>query len=125
GRAGSRACGRGVCGGRCARGRLRAVVVLIWRSRLRLGACRMIEPKGRAAVWTDERGREERAPERGGKTAGQSAPEASRKHSMIEPKGRTGRRPGTPDTREAILAVARRRFAAPGYDATPPRGVAP
>ena len=35
------------------------------------------EPKGRAAVWTDERGREERAPERGGKTAGQSAPEAS------------------------------------------------
>jgi hypothetical protein len=28
------------------------------------------EPKGRAAVWTDERGREERAPERGGKTAG-------------------------------------------------------
>ena len=39
------------------------------------------EPKGRAAVWTDERGREERAPERGGKTAGQSAPEASEKHS--------------------------------------------
>jgi uncharacterized OB-fold protein len=35
------------------------------------------EPKGRAAVWTDERGREERAPERGGKTAGQSASEAS------------------------------------------------
>jgi 4-hydroxy-3-methylbut-2-en-1-yl diphosphate reductase len=34
------------------------------------------EPKGRAAVWTDEGGREERAPERGGKTAGQSAPEA-------------------------------------------------
>jgi len=27
------------------------------------------EPKGRAAVWTDERGREERALERGGKTA--------------------------------------------------------
>jgi len=47
----------------------------------------MSEPKGRAAVWTDERGREERAPERGGKTAvkrdGEAggAPEASRKHS--------------------------------------------
>ena len=38
----------------------------------------LAEPKGRAAVWTDERGSEERAPERGGKTAGQSAPEASR-----------------------------------------------
>ena len=32
----------------------------------------MSEPKGRAAVWTEERGREERAPERGGKTAGQA-----------------------------------------------------
>jgi phage tail-like protein len=38
-------------------------------------------PKGRAAVWTDEGGREERAPERGGKTAGQSAPEAHSKQS--------------------------------------------
>jgi len=38
----------------------------------------LAEPKGRAAVWTDEGGREERAPERGGKTAGQSAPEASK-----------------------------------------------
>jgi hypothetical protein len=32
----------------------------------------MAEPKGRAAVWTDERGREGRAPERGGKTAGKA-----------------------------------------------------
>src|SRR5215469_12647559 len=37
--------------------------------------------RGRAAVWTDERGHEERAPERGGKTAGQSAPEARGQHS--------------------------------------------
>jgi len=41
-------------------------------------------PKGRAAVWTDEGGREERAPERGGKTAGQSAPEAQSKQSAPE-----------------------------------------
>jgi len=43
------------------------------------------EPKGRAAVWTEERGCEERAPERGGKTAVKGdgevggAPEASEK----------------------------------------------
>jgi len=43
---------------------------------------------------------------------------------MTEPKGRTGRRPGTPDTREAILTEARRQFATRGYDATALRGIA-
>lgn len=37
---------------------------------------------------------------------------------------RTGRRPGTPDTRDAILAAARREFATRGYDATSLRGIA-
>jgi AcrR family transcriptional regulator len=37
---------------------------------------------------------------------------------------RTGRRPGTPDTRDEILAVARRQFATRGYDATSLRGIA-
>jgi len=37
---------------------------------------------------------------------------------------RTGRRPGTPDTRETILTAARRRFATRGYDATSVRAIA-
>jgi AcrR family transcriptional regulator len=37
---------------------------------------------------------------------------------------RTGRRPGASDTRDQILAVARRRFGTRGYDATSLRGIA-
>ena len=37
---------------------------------------------------------------------------------------RTGRRPGTSDTRDQILGVARRLFATRGYDATSLRGIA-
>ncbi|WP_319458655.1 TetR family transcriptional regulator [Micromonospora sp. RTP1Z1] len=37
---------------------------------------------------------------------------------------RTGRRPGNPDTREAILTAARAAFAERGFDATSIRGIA-
>jgi AcrR family transcriptional regulator len=37
---------------------------------------------------------------------------------------RTGRRPGTQDTRDEILAIARRGFATRGYDATSLRDIA-
>jgi AcrR family transcriptional regulator len=37
---------------------------------------------------------------------------------------RTGRRPGTPDTRQMIIEVARSKFAERGYDATSLRSIA-
>jgi AcrR family transcriptional regulator len=37
---------------------------------------------------------------------------------------RTGRRPGVPDTRDAIIEVARRKFGSRGYDATSLRSIA-
>ena len=37
---------------------------------------------------------------------------------------RTGRRPGNPDTREAILTAAREAFAERGYDAASIRAIA-
>jgi AcrR family transcriptional regulator len=37
---------------------------------------------------------------------------------------RTGRRPGTPETRDEILAAARRQFAARGYEPTSLRAIA-
>ena len=53
------------------------------------------EPKGRAAAWTDERGREERAPERGGKTAGPA------------PRRRAGKGQHLASAREVRLAMSR------------------
>ena len=38
--------------------------------------------------------------------------------------GRTGRRPGNPDTREAILGAARTAFADKGYDGASIRTIA-
>ncbi len=43
---------------------------------------------------------------------------------MIRLVARTGRRPGKPDTRLAILAAARDAFAESGYDSTSIRGIA-
>jgi len=42
----------------------------------------------------------------------------------VRPKGRTGRRPGSSGSREAIAEAARRRFAELGYEGTTIRGIA-
>jgi AcrR family transcriptional regulator len=44
--------------------------------------------------------------------------------STAEPARRPGRRPGNPDTREAVLAAARTAFAARGFDGATIRGIA-
>lgn len=43
---------------------------------------------------------------------------------VVTEQPRTGRRPGRPDTRETILAVARAKFAAAGFDKTSVRAIA-
>jgi AcrR family transcriptional regulator len=44
--------------------------------------------------------------------------------SRLRAGGRTGRRPGRPETREAILAAARAGFSGEGYDGATIRGIA-
>jgi AcrR family transcriptional regulator len=44
--------------------------------------------------------------------------------SAAEPARRSGRRPGNPDTREAVLAAARAQFAERGFDGATIRGIA-
>ena len=82
------------------------------------------EPKGRAAVWTDER-----APEQGGKTAGQGAPEASEK-IVISPVRLHYEHTASPTETSFLRGLADGRLLAQRCPACakvyiPPRGACP
>jgi len=68
------------------------------------------------------RGRGRRRPAR--PRAGGGHPAEEDQLSTAEPARRPGRRPGNPDTREAVLAAARTAFAARGFDGATIRGIA-
>ncbi|WP_324275955.1 TetR family transcriptional regulator [Blastococcus brunescens] len=67
-----------------------------------------------------DRGR--RRPARPGARGGDAAEEDQL--STPEPARRSGRRPGNPDTRDAVLAAARQAFAERGFDGATIRGIA-
>jgi AcrR family transcriptional regulator len=68
------------------------------------------------------RGRGRRRPAR--PRAGGGDPAEEDQLSAAEPARRSGRRPGNPDTREAVLAAAREAFAERGFDGATIRGIA-
>ena len=68
------------------------------------------------------RGRGGRRPARPGARGGDPAEEDQL--SEAEPARRSGRRPGNPDTRDAVLAAARAAFAEKGFDGATIRGIA-
>ena len=60
----------------------------------------------------------------GGRAPSGGRIERSGSGARANPAGRTGRRPGNPDTRQAILDAARREFAARGFSASTVRAIA-